>query len=230
MKRKTNADFYSRNKARFLKLFDFITNRTGPVFENHFGGELSKDIIKDGRSEFDKILNELPYIGGFQNDHTWYLLSSTILLSMHRAMKEHGKTTEESGQIVYEITDALFKSLPGFLSRYGGKLFFHIYYRRLLKQSKDTQEKTYPYNWVFEVFKGDGVRYDFAVDYHECFICRFFKEQGEEELIPYMCKLDYVISDTFDWGLVRTQTIYNGEKVCNFRYKKGRPAETGQPH
>ncbi len=221
MKRKTNADFYLNNKAKFLKLFDVIAKRTGHVFDKNFGGERSKDVIKDGRSEFDKIINELPFIGGFKNDHTGYLLSSTILLSMHRAMKTHGKTAAESGQIVCEITDALFKSLPRFLAHYGGKLFFNIYFKRLLKQSKGAQEREHSYNWVFDVFKGDGIEYDFGVDYHECFICRFFKEQGEEELIPYMCALDYIISDTFDWGLVRTQTIYNGDNVCNFRYKKG---------
>lgn len=229
MKKDTNADFYFNNKKKFLSGFDFISKRTGHVFEKHFGSKLSESVIRDFRNEFDKIINELPYIGGFKNDHTWYLLSSTLCLSAHKAMKKQGKTVEESGQIIYEIADALFESLPRFVTRYGGKIFFHIYFKRLLKQSADTHKREHPYNWVFDVFKGNGIEYDFGVDYHECFICRFFKEQGEEELIPYMCVLDYIISETFGWGLVRTQTIYNGDKACNFRYKKGRPSEVGWP-
>ncbi len=89
--------------------------------------------------------------------------------------------------------------------------------RFLIFKSVNTHKREHPYNWVLDVFKGNGIEYDFGVDYHECFICRFFKEQGEEELIPYMCVLDYIISETFSWGLVRTQTIYNGDKACNFK-------------
>ncbi|MBW1717455.1 MAG: L-2-amino-thiazoline-4-carboxylic acid hydrolase, partial [Deltaproteobacteria bacterium] len=53
-------------------------------------------------------------------------------------------------------------------------------------------------------------------------ICKFYRAQGADELAPYLCLSDYVVSDAFDRGLVRYKTPAEGAEVCDFRYKKGR--------
>ncbi len=47
------------------------------------------------------------------------------------------------------------------------------------------------------------------------------KAQGAEEFAPYVCMSDMALSNALGWGLIRTQTIADGCKTCDFRFKKG---------
>lgn len=42
-----------------------------------------------------------------------------------------------------------------------------------------------------------------------------------EELAPYLCLSDYVLSKAMNRGLVRYKTLAEGAEVCDFRFKKG---------
>jgi len=82
--------------------------------------------------------------------------------------------------------------------------------------------------------EGDGETFDYGLDVTECGICKFYHAQGADELAPYMCLSDYVVSRAFGRGLVRYKTIAEGAEVCDFRYKQGRetfvyPLRNGWP-
>lgn len=224
-----NAQFYRENRKWLLKMLDWMIKRVNHVLAEKFDPDKVHEISNDIRKEFEKLLDELPYIGGFKNDHTWYLIGATICLSIHKALKKQDCGIQASGRIIHEMVAGLIDSFPRLIVRFWGRIFFSIYYKRLSKQSADTLNEEYPYNWIFYVINGNGKDYDFGVDYHKCFIHRFFTERNHEELIPYMCALDYVISEAFGWGLVRTQTIQRGDGVCNFRYKRGRDTKPVLP-
>jgi hypothetical protein len=51
----------------------------------------------------------------------------------------------------------------------------------------------------------------------------FLREQGADEIAPYLCALDQISSEKLGWGLIRTSTLAEGGKVCDFRFKKGGP-------
>jgi hypothetical protein len=49
-------------------------------------------------------------------------------------------------------------------------------------------------------------------------LAKFFHQQNADEFTPYMCKLDFAISDELGLGLKRTGTIAEGKKQCDFNY------------
>jgi hypothetical protein len=83
------------------------------------------------------------------------------------------------------------------------------------------QERQYPGNWVMTVNAGDD--HDFGVDYTECGILKFCREQGASELMAYLCPTDYFLSERMGLGLKRTTTLGEGYARCDFRFKKGAP-------
>lgn len=85
-----------------------------------------------------------------------------------------------------------------------------------------TQERRYPGDWLGRFIEGDGKDFDCGIDITECGICKFYSAQGAEELAPYLCLSDFVVSDAFDRRLVRYKTLAEGADVCDFRYKKCR--------
>jgi hypothetical protein len=70
--------------------------------------------------------------------------------------------------------------------------------------------------------EGDGQEFDYGLDFTECGICEFYRAQRADELTPYLCLMDGVVSEVFCYGLVRYKTLAEGADVCDFRYKAGR--------
>ena len=67
---------------------------------------------------------------------------------------------------------------------------------------------------------GNGKDFEWGVDYVACGNYNFMKAQGAEEFAPYVCMSDIPLGDALGWGLIRTQTIADGCKTCDFRFKK----------
>jgi hypothetical protein len=93
---------------------------------------------------------------------------------------------------------------------------------RWREQAAESQKRQYPGDWVFTFVEGDGKEFDYGLDFTECGICKLYHAQGADELTPYLCLMDDVVSKAFDRGLVRHKTLAEGADVCDFRYKAGR--------
>jgi hypothetical protein len=76
------------------------------------------------------------------------------------------------------------------------------------------------FDWVYSVAEGDGQAFDWGIDQVECGILKFYAAQDAEDLTRYVCALDFIASDYFGWGLVRTSTLAEGGQRCDFRFKR----------
>ena len=214
---------YISRKSKLLKDFDRTAKRIESVLAPRYGNALSGTLLKETRREYEALIPELPYIGGKKNRLTKNLVGSAWCLALYRALKRHGKTAEDAGKILCETVQAQLDAYPRSLLRFLGMLRFSTYgIARLKKQAEESRRRRYAGNWVFTVLTGDGKEFDYGVDYTECGICKFFHAQGADELTPFLCALDFPMSEAFDTGLARTMTIAGGDDRCDFRYKKGR--------
>ena len=83
---------------------------------------------------------------------------------------------------------------------------------------------------MFERVAGDKESFDFGIDMAECGIVKFFHDQGADELVPYLCELDYVMAEAVGIGLRRTRTLAWGCDRCDFRLtKNGETSATWPP-
>ena len=136
--------------------------------------------------------------------------------------QEYAKAVDEAGRIFYEVTEKIIYSYPWFIRCLIGRLFFSKRLRsRMRKRAAESQKRLYPSDYVYTLVEGDGKEFDFGVDYTECATCKFLNLHGAPELAPYICLCDEVYSEAFGWGLVRTTTIAEGSKKCDFRFKRG---------
>jgi hypothetical protein len=112
---------------------------------------------------------------------------------------------------------------PKLLLRLVGSIKYRKrYIEKLKKAAAISQKRKYPGDWVCTFVEGDSETFDYGLDITECGIYKFYHARGVDELTPYMCLSDYVVSNAFDRGLVRYKTLAEGAEVCDFRYKKGR--------
>jgi len=224
-------DYYTSRKTELMEGFDELREHARQVVTASYGAELSDAIDADARRELESLIPEIPYIGGDANQLTDELVQAAMALALHRAMKRHGRSAEETGEVLYRIVEAMVGSHPKLLTRAIGFYQMSGFGQRSMRRGAlESQQRSYPGDWVYRFVEGEGEAFDWGIDFTECGIVKFFRAQGAEELAPYLCLADYPMSEAFGTGLVRSTTIAEGGERCDFRFKRGREtSREGRP-
>jgi hypothetical protein len=214
------ASLNTQKKSKLLKEFDSLCKKGIPLLEACFGKEETIDLKDEILREYEAIIPRIPYLGGME-PFTRFMISTAQYIVIYRVLKGRGLSLEEVGELIYDLTEKVVNEQPRFLLRIlSGSRFSKRYIQRVRKVAEETQKRLFPENYVFRFVEGDGVEFDYGIDYTECGPCKFLEAEGVPELGPYLCVLDEISSDKFNWGLRRTMTIAEGDPVCDFRFKK----------
>jgi len=226
----TDEAYYVRNKAGLLRDHRRLTKIGREIMAARYEVDFVAAVTRESLAEFEKLLLELPYIGGDQNPLTGNLVFSASALAFYRVMKRHGKTIEETGELLYRIMEAWIRRYPRFIRRLMGSYYLSKLSRRQSKQQAPlSQERRYAGDWVFEYVEGAGETFEWGRDYVECGIVKFLHSQGADELTPYLCLTDYALFGALGIELKRTMTLAEGCEKCDFRFKRGGPPSGWPP-
>jgi hypothetical protein len=216
------SEYYVRNKAKLLREHRRLATIGQKIMATRYGTDFTAAVIRELLAEFEKLIPELPYIGGDQNPLTGNLVFSASALAFYRVMKQRGKTVAETGELLYQIMEAWVRRYPRFIRRLMGSYYLSRLSRRRSKQRAPlSQERRYAGDWVFEYVEGDGETFDWGRDYVECGIVKFLHSQRADELTPYLCLTDYALFGALGVELKRTTTLAERGKKCDFRFRKG---------
>ena len=218
MVKQIDKEYYTSRKTEILGLFDDHAQAWKPFIVNQYGNDFAKSVLKEAHEQHEKLIPEIPYIGGDKNHMTRHLITSTTSLAFYKAMKAQGKTAEETGKIIYdavvERVSHLPHSVPKALSLKDIKV--------KKEQAKKSRDRRYLGDWVWQFVEGNGVDFDYGYDFVECGTQKLYHAQGADEFLPFYCYLDFITSKTSRHSrlLVRTKTLAEGYEKCNFRFKR----------
>lgn len=220
------SKYYLNRQAELLEMLGKFKPHVQSLLESTRGAEFGRTVMRETQEEFVKLLHQIPYIGGEDNDLTEDLVQSSMVLSFYRVMQRRGRTLEETGRLVFEAYGRLLAGYPDFLFRWGwlwsGK-------SKSEKAAPVSRERRYPGDWVSVFVEGNGKDFDWGIDYVECGIVKFLRAQGSPELAPYLCLMDLPTFSKAGAGMTRTSTIASGADRCRFRFKKGAPTRLLEP-
>ena len=195
---------------------------TEKVLAARFGPDRAGPLMEKIRKEYKALTPAVPHIGGEDNIFTEWLTYGVYCVAVYRVLRPLFPSVEGVGRVIYETYEAMADH-PKWLLRLVGRFRYGKGYVRTLERAALlSQERRYPGDWVCAFVRGDGVGFDYGLDFSECGICKFTHAQGADEVTPYICLADEVVSRAFDRGLVRYRTIAEGGGGCDFRYKTGR--------
>ena len=195
---------------------------TQTVFSARFGHDFSTALLEETRQAHESLRSEIPYIGGEENMFAEWLNYGAYYLAMYQALSAHGHSVNDVGKLIFETYEVMADYPKWFLGIVGHFKYSKKYEEKLKRAADASQKRKYPGDFVSAFIEGDGENFDYGLDILECGICKLYRTQDAERLSRYMCLSDYVISNAFNRGLVRYQTIAEGAEKCDFRYKKGR--------
>jgi hypothetical protein len=211
-----------------MRGFDRVSKRMTLSLARRHGDAFAREVIPDARVEFERIIPELPYVGGRKNGFTPVIVICGWMIALFRPMKARGKTAEEAVQVCAEVADGFFRPFPRFLLRLGGRFALSGFARSFLKkQAARSRERRYPEDWVYTAREGGGD--DGVLEFTECAAVKLFEAQGVEELKPYCNFFDVTYSRYMGMGVDARQTLGLGHPTCALRYKRGRETVIPEP-
>ncbi|HSB65176.1 MAG TPA: L-2-amino-thiazoline-4-carboxylic acid hydrolase [Anaerolineales bacterium] len=220
-----STNFYTSQSNTLLGDFDQMVRTVKNPIISKFGELKAKELVEKARWEYQRLLPDLPYVGGEQ-PFTQFVIASGWFLAFYRVMQAQDASVDEAGKLAYLLSQTYLERVPGFARKLLGYMTFsHRYLKKLQNRAESSHSHPFPRGYVFSFIPGDGVSFDYGVDYHQCATWTLFQEQGAAGLTPYLCACDYLYSRLLGWGLTRTTTLSEGGSVCDFRFKRGGPTK-----
>ncbi|HOY12394.1 MAG TPA: L-2-amino-thiazoline-4-carboxylic acid hydrolase [Saprospiraceae bacterium] len=181
--------------------------------ENHFT-IISKDtaFAKTSKNPIDKRLDFCSYF-----------------LALIKTLDERGESFENIRKICLEITieyvqpknklQSIFKRLlPKLIPTWLGQILIKSFNKRV---SINKNSEGFIANIITNKHETFGLGY--GVDIIECGICKLFSKHHYSKFASILCEVDEITSGLAGLQLIRTGTIANGAKKCDFRFKMVEP-------
>jgi hypothetical protein len=225
MSEQEGRKYYLSRKSQILTQFDTHAKGWRPFLAARYGDEFTDAVLRDAREQYEALIPGIPYIGGDENPMTRHLVRSTTSLVLYKVMKARGKTAEEVGKVLYDAVVESVSQLPP----HPCKELSTEYIAKEKERARESRERCYSGNWVWEFVEGDGKEFDYGYDFLECGTRKFYHAQDADEFLPFYCYLDFATHRTIGWGFARSMTLAEGYRKCDFRYKKGGETQKGWP-
>ena len=177
-----------------------------------------KNVKRISKKNYKDMIKRTPDIGSLRKNPLRVCLTSGILwLSIYEAME--GKMDQEQfGEMVSATMEA-----PILKKNFQKQKAFDIktQKKKIEKNKIANAVSDSEFNWNTELILGRDEN-EYTVIYHRCWLCALGKQEHHEELIPYMCKMDYETIAMMGGVLKRKGTIATGADCCDFYIcKKG---------
>ena len=220
---------YCYRTVRLLSDFDRTAARARPLLLARYGDQAASNVITEWRTRYSNVIPQIPFIG-HKSPFLIFLIPGVRHLALYRTLQSRGETVERIGQLIYKISEAEFLAIPVLARRIAAALWFSRWVqKRLQRRATESQSRQYPKGYIMTFVRGDTKNFDFGIDYTECTVCSFLKDQGAIELAPYICAVDKVASQIMGWGLKRTMTLADGMTKCDFRFSRVGPTDVPVP-
>lgn len=203
------------HKSEIIK----FQNWCKPIIEELIGANNYDRFCQSALKEYDSFALQIPFFEDDMNKSLFYS-NCPWMLSNYRALRgEFNLDQEEALDKLRQISN--YKHTKKFENE---SEFMKSIYPKIAKDKNLRDEvlkrfmikKDEKYGWATVLPESDAY---IAVDFTKCGITDWFRDQGSPEIAPIACEGDYIWFALWK-GLkfIRTKTIANGYKICDFRF------------
>ena len=217
-------DYYIENKGKLLEMFDVVMNYFKPHFTQKFPNKNYDDFKKAAQKDFKFLIPTIPYIGGFENRFTLYLVSAPLVVAIYKNIKPLGIEDEEYGEFVFE-TVGKYLTPKRKITKILAKTMVVGWLGKFLNKKNAKKPVKYEYEWKFDIIEDkDDEDLVYTMKYSQCGLQRYMKDLGYSHLTPFLCVSDYKLLSNLNIGFKRTKTIAMGGTYCDFQFRKNHPS------
>ncbi len=151
---------------------------------------------------------------------------SAYFLATIQVLEKQGEPFERIREVCLEITQAYLRpknSLQAWLKRLPVKIIGSPLAGLLTRfMEKKTTKLGHPDGFRVKLLTDPSLTFGlgYGVDILECGICKLFNKYGAGKYVPILCEVDKLTASLAGLEMVRSGTIANGAKCCDFRWKQ----------
>lgn len=203
------------------RAFEFFLREARPILVRDHGGEVADGILQMTRTEYERVLPEVPDIGGIANVFQPVMTVNGWIVALHRSMAAQGFAAGDAVRVCHEVLDGVLQRLPGWLLHGIGVVLLspagRWYFER---QARRSQRRRYADDFVWHVERdADG---GLSMIFDECAVNKWYVAQDVRELAPYCNFADVTYSRLMGMGVDASETLGQGCDQCALRFRRGR--------
>ena len=185
-----------------------------------------EEIKADVEANYQDISIDTAFAATSKNPIDKRLDFCAYFLALIKTLDKKGESFDHIRIICLDIVTEYVKpknKWQAFLKRLPPKLINAWFAPFLLKKfNKRVSQNAHSQGFIARIItdKKETFGFGYGVDILECGICKLFKKHHFEKYAPILCEVDEVTSSLAGLELIRTGTIANGAKKCDFRFKK----------
>lgn len=226
-------DYYIKRKPKLMKDFSKSIEIGREILKRKFPDSKINELFNEMKIEYEKLIPEIPYIGGSKNSFTKLLVGGISHLAMFYVLEREGFSLRDIGEFYYEFQDINNTNRKRNLEKIGkdpAQYPFEVAYTDYAqKLCESSNLRNYPEDWVADYIKSDGKTYEWGFNFHECGIHKICKRLDAERFAPFFCLADFSEANILGFGFSRTQTLGFGALMCDHRYVKNYKTPKGWP-
>lgn len=206
---------------QYLPMNKTIRNGVLDYLEKEYPTE-KDSIVKRADVIYPKLLEKATEIGGKKNWMAGNMYQMLAFLAFYEASDKRldGHAIETISEYTVKQFESLGKwmnfnsKIVGFLAKYIGTIYMKSYSKKVARKKKSGE---WGNTWGILVNPDDRKE---GLCFHlvGCPLAEFAKENGYEELMPYLCKIDYASAKVMHAKLIRTHTVAGGSATCDYWY------------
>jgi len=186
--------------------------------------------LGESKKIYRELRVKLPDIGGRRNKMLSFLKSSLLIMPIVMVLKREGEPIRKIGEVMYDVVALAYQRIPPIIRRISASGYFRSKKVRKWEQiAERSQSREFSGDWVVTVAE-TAPSLHHGYDIAECAILKFWREQGLEEFVPYLCLTDWAKWSALGINAQRTKTLANGHEKCDFRFiRSGTATVRGWP-
>lgn len=182
-------------------------------------------IIADTERNYKTISSDTIFAKTSKNPIDRRLDFSSYFLALIKTLDNKGETFDNIRKVCLQITteyvqpkskiQVYFKRLlPKLTNTWFGQILIKAFHNQV---SVNTNADGFIANIITDKQETYGLGY--GIDIIECGICKLFQKHNFSKYASILCEVDEITSELAGLKLIRTGTIANGAKKCDFRFK-----------
>lgn len=214
-------DYYIKNKDKLIKMFDkYMEENFKSYFIENYPNENYQEFKIKTQIDLEELIPTIPYIGGFNNISTQYLVGAPMVVALYKNIKPLEIEDEEFGKLIFD-TFGDYMTPNNRVIRWLARLLVISLIGKWRAKRNARSTPKYEKEWQID-YIGDKDDKDliYLMRYNKCGLQEYMDELDYPHLTPYLCVIDYKLLGNMNIGFKRTQTIAMGGSHCDFQFRK----------
>jgi hypothetical protein len=215
-----SADGQTWDPGPLLEQYDAKRPARRELYLHVFGENEIDDMLDEMRDRYEVIIPDMPFIGE-SNFHLQWFIPNSEKLAEYLVVANYGVTKKDFSNLhLMQASKDLLAMGQEQLIAIGKMQFGYQTELFMAATALWSQFRVYPDDYVIYFRRGDGVDFDWGLDYTRCANVQFYKKFDAVDLVlPLICTQDYIAGSAMRTGYRRTMQIATGDPICDLRWK-----------